>query len=682
VLVPGGRLVGRVRDEAGAPLAGARIRVESSIEHHMSFLARLVAGAVSDDKGAFEVPCVPRCGLRVTVVADGYVGESRLVAQRSSSFTLHRVGLVRGKVVDAAGAPLAGIHVNGVTVETRDAHQSVTTAADGTFAITVPKKGRFRVSGYETRPPHRQFSSGLLRGAADDVVLTDWDAPSRRRVDVRAIDATTKAPIPSFYMSLQGDDPLHLQGALFSHYSLRRLHAGKAQIELTAGDSWRYVVVSAPEHGFEVAPLPTDGATSLVVTLGPESSLEGRVLDAETGEPLPGVAVRALPKPQPTITMTTTWRLRDDDPGPVSDERGSYRIGGLRPGDYVVQTHAAGRPASDVFSVSIEAGASKRLDLTVPKQRWLELELVGTIPDGPACRLSIVGTQQSSSHSGFDHDLVPIPPVFLANAGKLKLGPVGRGKYRIELVVPSRTRTATGTTVQLGDVDPDRGPTRIALPDLTRGILRGRVVAGDVPNERLAILASPTDGRRMPLWDLPQPNVAGVEGDGSFAIDLPAGPYCLQLVDLLTGIVFHTEAEDVRIDESPKPIDIRPTIRWLEIECVPKQAGDEVVLLSLGVTLPRPRNGACDAFLRSGSRTNNIETGGVPFRLGATRQRWLVPEGAIEIKAMQTFEPLMPWSRGWGCVEVDAAKVEIDKPEQKITLAIPAPPSDQDLLRR
>ena len=51
-------------------------------------------------------------------------------------------------------------------------------------------------------------------------------------------------------------------------------------------------------------------------------------------------------------------------------------------------------------------------------------------------------------------------------------------------------------------------------------------------------------------------------------------------------------------------------------------------------------------------------------------------------EAMQTFEPLQPWSRGWGCVEVDAARVEIEKPEQKITLLIPAPPSDQDLLRR
>ena len=46
------------------------------------------------------------------------------------------------------------------------------------------------------------------------------------------------------------------------------------------------------------------------------------------------------------------------------------------------------------------------------------------------------------------------------------------------------------------------------------------------------------------------------------------------------------------------------------------------------------------------------------------------------------FEFLRPWSRGYRSVEVATKKVEITKPVHRIVLAIPAPPSDEELMRR
>jgi hypothetical protein len=318
----------------------------------------------------------------------------------------------------------------------------------------------------------------------------------------------------------------------------------------------------------------------------------------------------------------------------------------------------------------------------VPKRRWIEVELTGAIPEGPAFQLSLGGSITMGSNTGFFAHHVPEPePIQVTRTGRFRLGPIGHGRRQLQLFAPSRTRSATGTTIELGEVDPDRGPTSIALPQLTTSIVQGRVVLPkSVPTERIAVLATSADGKkRMSLFG-DRPNVAGIAASGKFAIDMPKGSYCLQLVDLETGIIFHTEEEDRTIGDDV--VVLRPEIHWLEIECAPQNAGDEAILQSFAISLSRPRNGARSALLRHGSRRNNVETGWVEFGVGATVQRWLLPKGEIQIAAQQTFEILKPWSTGWSSEAVATASLDIDKPEQRIRLAIPPPPSDEELMQR
>src|SRR5262249_11527302 len=92
VLMPGSRLVGRVRDETGAPLAGARLRVESSVVGTFGFDC-VRGGAVSGEDGVFVVPGLPRTGLRLIAEADGYASEAKLAGPEApADITLAKLG--------------------------------------------------------------------------------------------------------------------------------------------------------------------------------------------------------------------------------------------------------------------------------------------------------------------------------------------------------------------------------------------------------------------------------------------------------------------------------------------------------------------------------------------------------------------------------------------------------------
>ncbi|MCA8950741.1 MAG: carboxypeptidase regulatory-like domain-containing protein [Planctomycetes bacterium] len=689
VLVPGSKLVGRVRDEAGKPLVGVRLQVGSSIVGRFNHWRRLLAGAVSDAKGIFVVPCVAESGLRLIVEAPGYLTCSRLVAQETPlDLTLEHVGMVRGVVRDGDGQPIAGARVSTITVEARDAIDPIRSATDGTFAITVPKRGRFRIAAYEQGEPFRRFSSGLLHGPAEDievvevvdVVVRQTPATSPRTLAVSALDAASKAPIGTFSTAVVPIAAKNLSLALLWGRGRGRRGENGETIELGQDSSQHCLLVEAPGHGFEVVAIPPAG-DAITVELGAEATLEGRVIDRDTREPVAGVAVRALPIGDSSSTGGTVA-----DIWPRTDANGRYRIAGLRPGEYGVQTYAEGRPATRPVRVTL-AAAANTCDLEAPEERWIEVEITGRVPPGPACQLSVDNAtfSQGSDTNYFAHT-VPVPaPIAITRAGRLRIGPIGHGQRRIQLWVPSRTRSATGTGTMTDWIDPDGEPTTIALPEVGTRIVMGHVeLPKDVATERVVVLATPAAAGAPPMFAAiaprQQPNVAGLTATGRFTIDLPRGRYCLQLADLETGVVFHTETDDRAIEDDTE-IVLRPTIRWLELEFAPEHPDNEVVLHSIVVSLASPRQGI-DAFLQRGRRHDDVVTTWVPFRCGATRQRWLVPGGEIELQAMQTFDILQPWARGSAPKGVANATVDCDAPVQQVRLVIPAPPSDEELMRR
>ena len=188
-LVPGSRLLGRVQDAEGKGIAGARVGVWSNLDEHLVSRIRAVSGATSDAQGKFHVPCTPRRGLKVVVSARGFAPQSRFVIAKAPTFVLERTGIVRGKVVDGRGRPIAGVHLGTVTVASRVWPQFSVSDSTGAFEINVPNAPRFRIAGFESKPPYRDFSSGLLHGAHSNLRIrpTNGLVANPRKIELRAL---------------------------------------------------------------------------------------------------------------------------------------------------------------------------------------------------------------------------------------------------------------------------------------------------------------------------------------------------------------------------------------------------------------------------------------------------------------------------------------------------------------
>jgi hypothetical protein len=197
-------------------------------------------------------------------------------------------GQVRGVVVAADEgdeAPVAGATVRahpvdphalarGLAVADGEAIATTTTARDGTFALDAPGEGWLRIVA---SAPGRATGAALAPGAGAHVVLRLGTAASL----VVETDDEEGKPVAGASVEVAARDVLHLattdaQGrARFDalavgHASVRAWAPGTAEARVPG-------VVAEPGAAGEV-----------LVVLRPATRVEGRVVDAESGMPVPG----------------------------------------------------------------------------------------------------------------------------------------------------------------------------------------------------------------------------------------------------------------------------------------------------------------------------------------------------------------------------------------------------------
>ncbi len=148
VAAPRTSLAGVVRRADGTPLAGAELhlrlpdgwreRFDVSLERASSVSFATISG----QEGAFALEAPELAGAALVASYEGLRSAEHALGVGSAEgleLVLHerhegRVGLVRGRVVDAAGRPLAGARVSAEVRTTR-------TAFDGTFALDATSAG-------------------------------------------------------------------------------------------------------------------------------------------------------------------------------------------------------------------------------------------------------------------------------------------------------------------------------------------------------------------------------------------------------------------------------------------------------------------------------------------------------------------------------------------------------------
>ena len=115
--VPGVPIGGVVKDEAGAPVAGARITVHAPpAETEMSNYSFNLVETTTDAQGRWRFDDAPAdlSGVRFQIEAPRFLPGSGAASRKTDAVTVLKRGFtVRGRVLDAQGQPIAGASVRG-----------------------------------------------------------------------------------------------------------------------------------------------------------------------------------------------------------------------------------------------------------------------------------------------------------------------------------------------------------------------------------------------------------------------------------------------------------------------------------------------------------------------------------------------------------------------------------------
>jgi 5-hydroxyisourate hydrolase-like protein (transthyretin family) len=308
----------------GAPLAGAEIELWR--------LEQRLADVKSDERGRFKLELVaPNAATQLRIRARGYVALERTLQPKPRGGTeiLGNVRLLRGqrlagRVVDSRAAPVAGaaLRVEPGAPGTDVYFAQGTSAQDGSFEIADSPPGLVevvvRARGYgEARVTHTQgrpLEIRLLPGVDLPLFVADPSGAGIANVEVTILAVGTAEPAQRT-QATDAEGRVRFEGLSARMWSVRTLHPD-----------------FRPAPGMKL----TASGNEETLTLKPWPGIVGTVRTPDGGPPPAGTRVNAL------MAMAPGDTLGDLPGGSEVAADGSFRIGALRPADWVVRVSAPG----------------------------------------------------------------------------------------------------------------------------------------------------------------------------------------------------------------------------------------------------------------------------------------------------------------------------------------------------
>jgi protocatechuate 3,4-dioxygenase beta subunit len=358
-------------------------------------------------KGEFAIAGLGPPPWKLSVTVPGFLAESAVVSAGRSHPQRLRPGVtLQGSVSDEQGSPLAGVVVRAGPEETASGE-------DGTFDLAVSRL-----------PATLTFTKeSFLDGQAE---VADTQRPlTVRLASAPTVTATLLTPegpysgkLAVWYRSETGPGE---PDALAS----RDATVTKGALAVPLPGPGAYSFVLRPEGYQEVrtgtVPVGPDQRLSLgTLVLAQGCGVTGEVTDEATGAAVPNVLIDAIPVGSTVFFLALARGM----PAAVSDRKGRFAVGGLRPGRYLLRLQRADlAPAYRVVSVASLMDLGR---LTVGAGIVLggRVTGVGGAPqDGVEVRV-------------FDPAREAIEPLAGARTdadGQYRLPALGPGRYRIEL---------------------------------------------------------------------------------------------------------------------------------------------------------------------------------------------------------------------------------------------------------
>jgi protocatechuate 3,4-dioxygenase beta subunit len=410
VLSRGAELSGKVTDSAGKPIAGAAVRVRPSWQAAAG--GDSTAGerrSFSKRDGTYTLAGIEAGPFVATAAALGYAaewvegradGEGRI----EQHFVLERGAVIAGRVVDAAGLPVAGAEVvafpagsfegegfadsSEFSLRMHRLHGlgagAAPSRADGSFRIDGLADGRYLVvarrEGYEAAEA-RGVQAG---GVAPDLVLARFSA-----LRGRVLAADTRAPVRAFSVDLVNRKKLAERREEGSFHDYRIASEGEVYFEdyegrftydgLRPGDYELLVKAEGCVHSRLDVAVRAGEVNEVEAALERGARIEGVVVDEETRLAVAGAQVSAQRHREglPEILDWTSTLSGDD---------GAFVLAGLREGKYTVGVvhpyYAFASVPSKVEVAAAESSTVPRLEVKLRPAGRVEGRIRGLLSSG------------------------------------------------------------------------------------------------------------------------------------------------------------------------------------------------------------------------------------------------------------------------------------------------------------
>ncbi|MEZ6195897.1 MAG: carboxypeptidase-like regulatory domain-containing protein [Planctomycetota bacterium] len=436
-LVPGTGISGVVRDESGLPVAGAIVRVAPQEAFQLDPTTGEEGRTETGSDGTFRVDHLMPGYKRVWAAAPGR--ETAVLVQvlvkrdqetEGVAFRLGAGRVIRGRVEDADGRPVADVTVNASRI--REERQSgpvvpypgVTTDRNGAFLIEGLPDGAYTLSARKPGYSNRGAFAHARTGSADAVIKVTRSP----RIIGRVVDARTGEPVERFDLVASATPDLLFDG----RPTAQSFRDPRGRFEFSIGERTGRVWLVARARGYaggRGGPVLIGDARAgeLVIEMERGIVVTGRVLDAE-GRPVAGATARLEAHrasgegSESRLAETLYGKMKRRQATARSDADGRYRIRAVMSGTYRLAVEADG------FAAFLDEAA-----LVVERDRDL---------DAGTCRLVRPARMRGRVIDRGDGGPAPREVVLrpLEGApGRVYRSSVGKGgAYRIEGIHPGR----------------------------------------------------------------------------------------------------------------------------------------------------------------------------------------------------------------------------------------------------
>lgn len=393
------RVAGRVVDEAGRPVAGARVEAWAlSAAFGFSFAeegGRFFSRAVTAEDGGFTFASVPHGNLVVLARAAGYVPAEDYGTGRRPALRLKRGAALRGKVTDRRGKPAPGAIViaGGVAGRTDDS---------GRYALSAVAPGRVVVRAlWREELGGRRAGIRLRKGEVAEVAIRLTEDAAIAGV---VSHEKSRRPVVGALVSCSRFSVWEMEEA-----SMRRAITDARGRFRIGGLPRRTFSIEAARRGYQSASAgPVEAATpearvSLVLSRG--AAVVGRVVD-EKGSPMAGAEVGVAGR----------W---EEEPRGLTDVGGRFRLDALEPSrNLILEARKRGFVRALSRRLFPAAGAALRdVSLVLRSGLTARGRIVTTLGEGiPGARVH-VSPRVPGAGSGFERELWQQRPDAIAGLG-------------------------------------------------------------------------------------------------------------------------------------------------------------------------------------------------------------------------------------------------------------------------